>query len=155
MKYNYTGGNGYFCGSPVIDGVAADSKNIYDLNGKVILENIANVWDGAGSYYDKEGNVIEDETIYVDMKDGTRYIKISGITEFKQITDNWNGYFMGYPTFQTDEEIIICDKKLEEIGRISNEALEQYTFGIYVERADGMRRYYSCKGELLYEKEDK
>lgn len=120
----------------------------------MVYENIDGLTDGSGSYYSKSGNVVEDKAVIVDMPDGSKCIKNPEMKEFIQTTDKWKGYFMGNPTFETEEEIIICDKNLKEIARISNEASRDYTFGIYIEKVDGVYKYYSCKGELLYEKEE-
>lgn len=154
VEYGYSFGGGYFCGYPIVDGEVSREKNFYDMNGNLIYENIAGLTDGSGSYHSKAGNVVEDKAVIVDMLDGSKCIKTPEMKEFIQTTNEWTGYFMGYPTFETEEEIIICDKNLKEIARISNEARRDYTFGIYIEKVDGACKYYSCKGELLYEKEE-
>ena len=154
VEYYYNIGYGYFCGCAIVDGNVSKEKNVYDLNGKLIYENIARAGESCGSYYDKSGEVVENNCIVIEMQDGSQCLKTLEMKEFLQFTGEWTGYYMGYPTFKTDEEIIICDKDFKEIGRISSEAREEYTFGIYIEKNEGKCKYYNCKGELLYEKEE-
>lgn len=154
VEYGYNIGYGYFCGYSIVDGNVSRERNVYDLKGKLIYENIASAWDSCGSYYDMSGEVVEDKCIVIEMQDGSQFLKTLEMKEFLPLTGEWTGYYMGYPTFETDEEIIICDKDFKEIGRISSEAGREYTFGIYIERLEGMRKYYGCKGDLLYEKEE-
>lgn len=153
VTYDNCAYEGYLCGSPVEDGRRTDTKNVYDMKGNVVMENVNYLNVSTGTHYNKADEIVEVNALLLDLNDGTSYIKTQEMEALQKVPEgqSWSGFYMGYPTFNTDEELVIYDMKMNEIGRLPEEVWESDTYGLYVESKDDLRRYYNCKGEFLIE----
>lgn len=153
VTYDNCAYEGYLCGNLVEDGRRTDTKNVYDMMGNVIMENVNYLNVSTGTHYNKAGEIVEVNALLLDLNDGTSYIKTQEMEALQKVTEDqsWNGFYMGYPTFSTDEELVIYDMKMNEIGRLPEDVWESDIYGLYIESKDDLRRYYNCKGEFLIE----
>jgi hypothetical protein len=153
VVYAHSSGGGYFCGNPIVDGEESNTENVYDLNGKLIFEDVREFYYSGRDFYNKEGKLVKDKVLIVKLNDDSLFVKTKEMKDFQKMDEgeHCNGMYMGYVLFQKDGEYIIRDKNLKEVGRLTDSAWTHDTFGLFISDEDGVRKYYNCKGDVLLE----
>lgn len=156
VKFSYFTENGYFCGKPVTNGTVSETVNLYNFKGEIVHGNIKSVFRQIGYGWQSNGESKEYGVYEMEMADGSKYYKTENGEEFHKAIEGetFAEVYMGYPVFINGEEKIIRDDNLEEIFRISSNASVEYMSGCYMEELNGVKKYYSYKGELLAEAQE-
>lgn len=156
IYFQYYASEGMFAGYPIVNGEVTKVVNMYDLDGNIVFENVKNFWTPECGYWNKNGDYIIDRVSLLTLDNDKILAKTEEMEAYQEIGEGeeWDNNFYGYIVFEKDNELIIRDKKMTEVGRISSEAYPLFFSATYMLEIDGTKKYYSCKGEFIIEQSE-